>query len=245
VPHGMIEADLARPVIIVTDMLFGKTDYEIYTYGEQVVVMPIGADAGGISPTERKPSWADIEKRLSNEIEHYVSGPFEVELISDNSAVVKIKSTDKKKVIGRGGETISRIESFVGVRIDVREMPSHYFVSGRLESRSNDNDSHVSSRRPKKVSYRKYDDEVENPSRPEYVIPIFEKTKKHFILKVPEFSGKDVDVFISGKPFFCATVGRSGDIKLRLDSDLVEKIKNGFTNGEFIEIRLSEESFEE
>ena len=254
VPHGMIEADLARPVIVVTDIL-GKTDYEIYTYGEQVVVMPVGADVGGTNPTERKAFWEDIEKRLSDEVERYVSGPYEVELISDNSAVVKIKSTDKKKIIGRGGETISQIESFIGVRIDVREMPSHYFASrsGWQEKRDRsgwqekrDPDGESQSRRLKKVSYRKYDDDDDSDlPLPEYVVPVYEKTKKHFILRVPEFSGKDVDVFMSEKPFFSATVGRSGDIKLRLDSDLVEKIKNGFANGEFIEIRLSEESLDE
>gem|GEM_PF-1498070 len=40
-PSGMASADLARPVIEVTSFLENKLKYEIYTFGEQVVVMPL------------------------------------------------------------------------------------------------------------------------------------------------------------------------------------------------------------
>jgi ATPase len=38
VPYGMMEADLARPLIEVVDFETGEPRYEIYTFGEQVVV---------------------------------------------------------------------------------------------------------------------------------------------------------------------------------------------------------------
>jgi len=41
VPTGMTEADLARPVVEVRDFETGELEYEIYTYGEQTVVVPI------------------------------------------------------------------------------------------------------------------------------------------------------------------------------------------------------------
>jgi len=41
VPDGMKEADLARPVIQVKDFIHKDVVFEIYTYGEQTVVMPI------------------------------------------------------------------------------------------------------------------------------------------------------------------------------------------------------------
>lgn len=241
VPHGMMEADLARPVITVSEIASEKTEFEIYTYGEQVVVMPVGP-GGASSVTERKPFWAEAEALLIEEVERYLSGPFEAELVADTSAVVKVKNADKKKIIGRGGDTINRIESVTGLRIDVREMPAHYFERQRKTA-----DNEVAGRKGKRFSnlsddesFRNYDD-VEDAygNNPEYVIPVFEKTKKHFILRVPEFAGKDVDVFISEVPAFSATVGRAGDIKLRSDSELVEKIKAGFRNGELIEVRLS------
>jgi len=42
VPDGMKEADLARPVIQVKDFINKEVKFEIYTYGEQTVVMPLG-----------------------------------------------------------------------------------------------------------------------------------------------------------------------------------------------------------
>jgi ATPase len=40
-PSGMMSADLARPVIEVSSFLEDVLKYEIYTFGEQVVVMPL------------------------------------------------------------------------------------------------------------------------------------------------------------------------------------------------------------
>lgn len=41
VPTGMTEADLSRPVIEVRDFDTNELEYEIYTYGDQTVVIPI------------------------------------------------------------------------------------------------------------------------------------------------------------------------------------------------------------
>lgn len=41
VPHGMREADLARPIIQVRDFESMRPEYELYSYGEEVVVIPI------------------------------------------------------------------------------------------------------------------------------------------------------------------------------------------------------------
>jgi ATPase len=40
VPVGMNSEDLARPVVQVTHFYTGAVEYEIYTFGEQIVVMP-------------------------------------------------------------------------------------------------------------------------------------------------------------------------------------------------------------
>jgi ATPase len=41
-PHGMTERDLSRPVIEVTDLETAALDYEIYKFGEETVVTPLG-----------------------------------------------------------------------------------------------------------------------------------------------------------------------------------------------------------
>ena len=45
VPYGMREADLARPVVLVRDFETKAPRYELYSYGEEVVVIPIKANA--------------------------------------------------------------------------------------------------------------------------------------------------------------------------------------------------------
>jgi len=40
-PTGLREAELARPVVEVRDFLTGELEYEIYTFGEQTVVIPV------------------------------------------------------------------------------------------------------------------------------------------------------------------------------------------------------------
>jgi len=40
-PTGLKEAELSRPVVEVRDFLSGELEYEIYTFGEQTVVVPV------------------------------------------------------------------------------------------------------------------------------------------------------------------------------------------------------------
>ncbi len=44
-PTGLREADLARPVVEVRDFLTGELEYEIYTFGEQTMVVPVKGKA--------------------------------------------------------------------------------------------------------------------------------------------------------------------------------------------------------
>ena len=41
IPHGLKEEDLARPVVEVKDFLTNELEYEIYTFGEEIMVVPI------------------------------------------------------------------------------------------------------------------------------------------------------------------------------------------------------------
>lgn len=56
-PTGMRDVTLARPVVLVKDFETEAVEYEIYTFGEEVVVMPI---RGG----ERSPAGAPLRYRL-------------------------------------------------------------------------------------------------------------------------------------------------------------------------------------
>ncbi len=60
VPEGMSEEDLARPVVIVKDFINDTVEYEIYVFGEEIFVTPIGK--------ARKVSQAVSDKRLISRI---------------------------------------------------------------------------------------------------------------------------------------------------------------------------------
>ncbi|MCZ7380422.1 MAG: PINc/VapC family ATPase [Candidatus Methanoperedens sp.] len=116
VPHGMVEQDLARPVITVADFETGNIEYEIYTYGEQVVVMPVT----GIEK-ERPGTWALAVGEIQREIQRYTRGEVNVDVVSDSSATVYVDEEDIAGVIGKGGKNIDQIERKLGIHLDIRE----------------------------------------------------------------------------------------------------------------------------
>ncbi|MFH1834943.1 MAG: ATPase, T2SS/T4P/T4SS family [Methanobacteriota archaeon] len=54
VPHGMTESDLARPVIQVRDFESGKPEFELYSFGEEVAVIPISEVKAGTPRGRRR-----------------------------------------------------------------------------------------------------------------------------------------------------------------------------------------------
>jgi len=52
-PTGLREADLSRPVVEVRDFLTGELEYEIYTFGEQTMVVPVKGKQGRAGDVEK------------------------------------------------------------------------------------------------------------------------------------------------------------------------------------------------
>jgi ATPase len=111
VPTGMTEADLARPVVEVRDFETGALEYEIYTYGEQNVVMEVEREK--VSPMRRLAA-----QRIAAEIRQF-DPKAEIELISDRRARVRVENWAIPQLIGRDGATIAAIERRLGIHIDV------------------------------------------------------------------------------------------------------------------------------
>lgn len=112
VPTGMTEQDLARPVIEVKNFENHSLEYEIYTYGEENIVIPISKEtkSGGI---ERL-----AESKIRDVIRRFDSNA-EIEILSNNSIRVKVDKDSIPALIGRGGSTINDLEKNLGVHIDV------------------------------------------------------------------------------------------------------------------------------
>ncbi len=111
VPTGMMEADLARPVIDVIEFKSKRVEYEIYTYGEQVVVMPL---IGERDPDEIKANLESILKDLVTD--------FEVDVLSDRKAIIRVPEDEISYLVGRKGRNIRRIEDEVKISIDVQPL---------------------------------------------------------------------------------------------------------------------------
>ena len=127
VPSGMKEADLARPVIEVRDFETGELKNEIYTYGEQTIVMDLDLVN---NPSQRGKSSVDIiaEKEILRQIKRMLpkKAKVDVEVISPERANIYIPEDLIPKIIGKNGKRIAEIEEKVGISLGVEVIEDKY-----------------------------------------------------------------------------------------------------------------------
>ena len=112
VPTGMTESDLARPVIEIRNFEDNVLEHEIYTFGEENVIVPVG----------KKVDKVGIEKLAEDKIRETFKRydpRVEVEILSDNRVKILVDERYIASIIGRGGSNISEIEKYLKVHIDV------------------------------------------------------------------------------------------------------------------------------
>lgn len=113
VPSGMTEADLSRPVVEVRDFETNNLEFEIYSYGEETVVIPV--------KSEKKSSVHKLAAKQIEKMIRTISDDVEAELVSDRKAIIYVPEKDIGKVIGKQGKTIEEIENKLGLSIEVKE----------------------------------------------------------------------------------------------------------------------------
>ncbi|NNL58472.1 MAG: Flp pilus assembly complex ATPase component TadA, partial [Nitrosopumilus sp.] len=117
VPSGMTESDLARPVIEIRNFADKELEHEIYTFGEENVIVPVS----------KKTQKIGIEKIAEDKIKEVFrkyDPHVEVEILSDNRVKVLVDEHNIASIIGKGGSNINDIEKFLKVHIDVAEKNS-------------------------------------------------------------------------------------------------------------------------
>ncbi len=114
VPFGMVQEDLSRPVIQVKDALTRQELYEIYSFGEQIVVVPIDESEGTPQVDEAK-----TEMVRSTISEYLGYDQVEVSPKGRRKYRVTIPESLRPKLLGRKGSNISELEKSLGVSIDV------------------------------------------------------------------------------------------------------------------------------
>ena len=122
VPTGMKEADLARPVIEVRDFETGELKNEIYTYGEQTIVMDMDLVNGTAEGERRKTSVEKIaEKEILRKVRKLLpkKAKVDVEVTSPERANIYIPEEFIPKIIGKNGKRIAEIEENIGISLGV------------------------------------------------------------------------------------------------------------------------------
>lgn len=210
VPSGMVEADLARPVVVVNDFESGKAEFELYSYGEETVVIPVSKDT--ISPAAELAA-----KVVKQEFQKY-SDIVKVEMVSNNKCTVYVPKEDKAGIIGRGGANIEQIEKRLGLKIDVREL-NERSSSNSSNSSSNSNSS-KSSTRGQIVNYQvKFD-------------------KKNITLMLNHHSAdRDTDIYVNDNFVLSAKSSKSAMIKINKSSTPGREISQALNKDEKVELR--------
>ncbi|MFB6190695.1 MAG: PINc/VapC family ATPase [Candidatus Nanohaloarchaea archaeon] len=131
VPEGMTEEDLSRPVVLISD-LEGEPQYEIYTYGEETVVIPIegGQQETGAQKLAREQLKHVLDKRNMDA---------DIEFVSSDHIRLLVEEDDIPHIIGKGGENIDRLEEDLGLSITVepRKATMKSGTSFEVEERGN------------------------------------------------------------------------------------------------------------
>ena len=112
VPTGMTESDLARPVIEIRNFEDNALEHEIYTFGEENVIVPVA----------KRGEKVGIEKLAEDKIKDYFArydSNAQVEILSENRVKVSVHEDCIASIIGRGGTNINEIEKFLKVHIDI------------------------------------------------------------------------------------------------------------------------------
>jgi ATPase len=118
VPTGMNEPDLSRPVVEVRDFESGELAYEIYTFGEENVVIPISEESKSGRPVP-----TGVEKLAAESILQFFrryDPNAQVNILSPTKAQVFLDEAVIPRVIGRGGAKIKEAEQMLSIGLDVR-----------------------------------------------------------------------------------------------------------------------------
>ncbi len=119
VPAGMTEEDLARPVVVVSDFENNTPEYELYSYGEETVVVPVKE-----VEKEKSPHLKLAEKTVEDYFKN-IDKKAKVIMNSERKATVYVPEKSISKIIGKQGSHINKIEKELGLSIDVKSLEEH------------------------------------------------------------------------------------------------------------------------
>lgn len=118
VPEWMESDDLARPVIQVSSFFSQQVEYEIYTFGEQIVVMPLWeAVETKKSKSSKMSDYAKVA--IDRHLESILPCSF-ISKVNGNDIELFVPKSEKWSIVGRWGENIRGLEQEIWLNIHVR-----------------------------------------------------------------------------------------------------------------------------
>lgn len=206
VPSGMQEADLARPVIEVRDFETGDLKNEIYTYGEQTIVMDVDLVQDGKGSNGQKTKSAVdkiVEKEVIRAVKKVVpKTTIKAELISNDRIKIYVNEKFIPKIIGKKGKRIDDLERKVGISIGVEPLESLKEDSVRKDYNNIESD------------FNDFDEDFEVS---------YEVSSKHLSLNLGyEHIGDEFEILVNGEYLFTGTVGKKGLVRLKQGLEITD-----------------------
>ncbi|HEX2022634.1 MAG TPA: PINc/VapC family ATPase [Candidatus Thermoplasmatota archaeon] len=251
VPAGMVEADLARPVIEVRDFTTKRAEYEIYTYGEQVVVMPLAETQGQARKSGVQRLAADS---LRDRLRRHIDAPFEVEVAGENAATVFVPEREIAMLVGKGGSNVKHLEQVVGLKLDIRPMRTSAGWQPRAgtpkEFGTRSDRGRFDPARPLRRELGDAPGEADDEEgeadaprgrEPRYaeITPELRKSKKNVVLLVDRgFAGQRAEVVAGEEALLTATVSHKGEVRIARHTPEGELVMDALAKGEVIRLRV-------
>ncbi|MCK9467270.1 MAG: Flp pilus assembly complex ATPase component TadA [Candidatus Absconditabacterales bacterium] len=116
VPAGMQSEDLARPVIEVTSFFDKQVVFEIYTFGEQIVVIPLGEDIFAQEKPSKMNEYAKIA--IDKQLQELMPCSF-ISKVKGDTVYLFVPKSEKGAIIGRAGKNIQALEQEIGLKIEL------------------------------------------------------------------------------------------------------------------------------
>lgn len=139
VPEWMISEELARPVVVVTSFMTKTVEYEIYTFWEQIIVMPIGDkhESWWAKPhpsrTAKQNAVSEYAKQaITQKLNKHIDCDF-ITKIKGTSVDLYIPESYKGRIIGKWGTAINDLERNIGLNINVKSFDDLPFSDEKVD----------------------------------------------------------------------------------------------------------------
>ena len=122
VPEGMESEDLARPVIVITSFLTKQVEYEIYTFGEQIVVMPLLeiGDEGHVASKGKSAISEYARHTITQKLQQLLPCDFLLKIKGSSNLDIYVPEWAKGRVIGKAGANINDLEKSMKLKINLK-----------------------------------------------------------------------------------------------------------------------------